>query len=77
MKRGFLNNNASTSAAQQLEQDIDDIIEFTSPHILKVLSEKDAEKVDNKVYSYPSFFKLTRTLSTSLEIFPTLLSDAI
>jgi hypothetical protein len=48
MKRGFLNNNASTSAAQQLEQDIDDIIEFTSPHILKILSQKEAEKVDNQ-----------------------------
>jgi hypothetical protein len=48
MKRGFLNNNASTSTAQQLEQDIDDIIEFTSPHILKILSQKEAEKVDNQ-----------------------------
>jgi hypothetical protein len=52
MKRGFLNNNASTSTAQQLEQDIDDIIEFASPHVLKALSAKEAEKVDNQVFNY-------------------------
>jgi hypothetical protein len=52
MKRGFLNNNTSTSTAQQLEQDIDDIIEFASPHVLKTLSTKEAEKVDNQVFNY-------------------------
>jgi hypothetical protein len=52
MKRGFLNNNASISTAQQLEQDIDDIIEFASPHVLKTLSAKEAKKVDNQVFNY-------------------------
>jgi hypothetical protein len=59
MKRGFLNNKVSTSTAQQLEQDIDDIIEFISPHILKSLSEKEAEKVDNQVFVYVSKFLQT------------------
>jgi hypothetical protein len=59
MKRSFLNNNASTSTTQQLEQDINDIIEFTSPHILKILSTKEAENIDNKVFAYVSKFLQT------------------
>jgi hypothetical protein len=68
MKRGFLNNNASTSTAQQLEQDVDDLIEFTSPHILKILSEKDAERVDNQVFAYVSkFFQTHQSVINKFE----------
>jgi hypothetical protein len=70
MKRGFLNNNASTSTAQQLEQDIDTAIEFTSPHILKILSEKKAEKVDNQVFAY--VFKFFHTHQSVINKFGTI-----
>jgi hypothetical protein len=70
MKRGFLNNNASTSTAQQLEQDIDTMIEFTSPHILKILSEKEAEKVDNQVFAY--VFKFFHTHQSIINKFGTI-----
>jgi hypothetical protein len=70
MKRGFLNNNASTSTAQQLEQDIDDIIKFTSPHILKTLSAKDVERIDNQVFAY--IFRFLQTHKSIINKFRTI-----
>jgi hypothetical protein len=61
-----------------LEQDIDDIIEFTSPHILKILSEKEAEHVDNKVFAHISKFLQThKSVINKFEIIsnPTVRSD--
>jgi hypothetical protein len=53
-----------------LEQDIDNIIEFTSPHILKSLSAKEAERVDNQIFVY--VFKFLQTHKSVINKFGTI-----
>jgi hypothetical protein len=59
MKQDFLNTKASTSYVQQADDKIDKFIEFTTPHILKMLNFKEAKQVDNKFFKFYSHLLTT------------------